>query len=140
MSRRLFGDFVVGRWSHPPWVAVWDPQGFQDEGCQTFLTFWAWQDVSPRRLRRWARQLAPIWTWLRVMGFDWQTATMETWAEWACCHLQTPADLPVLARQVETLYRLYAFWHWYDPHRVPRQPWPRDQRERERWLYDITNR
>ncbi len=31
----------------------------------------------------------------------------------------------------------YAFWHWYDPHRVPRQPWPRDRRERERWVYAI---
>ncbi len=73
------------------------------------------------------------------MGFDWQSATMETWAEWARWHRQTPADLAALARQAETLYRLYAFWHGYDPHRVPRQPWPRDRRERERWLYDVTN-
>ena len=134
-----YGDFTVQRWAHQPWVAVWDPQGFQDAGCHAFLTFWAWQDVSPRRLRRWARQLAEAWTWLRVMGYEWPEATPDVWAHWATCQLARPMDPAALAPCVETLYRFYAFWHWYDPHRVRQQPWPRDRRERVRWVSLIAN-
>ena len=39
-------------------------QGFRDEGCQAFLSFWADQDRGPRGLRREARELAEAWTWL----------------------------------------------------------------------------
>lgn len=134
-----YGDFTVQRWSHQPWVTVWDPQGFQDVGCHLFLTFWAWQDVSPRRLRRWAHQLADVWTWLRIMGYDWTDTTPVVWRHWALCQLATPVAPTTVASQIETLYRFYAFWHWYDPQRVPQQPWPRDRRERERWLGLLDN-
>ena len=129
-----YGDFTVQRWSHQPWVTVWDPQGFQDTGCHTFLTFWAWQDVSPRRLRRWARQLAEVWTWLRIMGYDWTDTTPDVWQHWARCQLASPVPPAAVASRIETLYRFYAFWQWYDPQRIPQQPWPRDRRDRTRWL------
>ncbi len=29
-------------------------------------------------------------------------------------------------------YRFYAVWHWYDPFRLPRQPWPTNRREQQR--------
>lgn len=35
MKFRLFGEFTVQRWPDPPWVVVWDPLGFQDEGGGT---------------------------------------------------------------------------------------------------------
>ncbi len=134
-----YGPFTIERWSHQPWVVVWDPEGFPDQGCHAFLNFWAWQDVSPQRLRRWASQLADAWTWLRVMGYDWPEASLDVWSHWAFCQLATPTAVRSLARHVETLYQFYAFWHWYDPRRVPRQPWPRDPRERERWLLHLAN-
>lgn len=108
-AKDTFDTFTVQRWPHPPWVTVWDPLGFQDPGCHTFLTFWAWQDVSPRRLRRWARHLAETWTWLRLMGYEWPTATPEVWMDWATCQRDHPLDAADLASRVETLYRFYAF-------------------------------
>ena len=134
-----YGDFTVQRWSHQPWVTVWDPQGFQDVGCHLFLSFWAWQDVSPRRLRRWAHQWADVWTWLRIMGYDWTDTTPVVWRHWALGQLATPVAPTTVASPIETLYRFYAFWHGYDPQRVPQQPWPRDRRERERWLVLLDN-
>ncbi len=50
--------------SERPWATVGGAQGFRDEGCQAFLSFWADQDRGPRGLRREARELAEAWTWL----------------------------------------------------------------------------
>ena len=96
--------FTVQRWPHQPWVTVWDPLGCPEAGCHAFLTFWAWQDVSPRALRRWARQLAEAWTGLRLMGFEWPTATPEIWTAWATAQLARPMDPQALAPHIETLY------------------------------------
>ena len=126
-------QFTVEVGSERPWVTVWDPQGFRDEGCQAFLSFWADQDRGPRRLRQEARELAEAWTWLRFRDQPWSTASLADWRIWA----QERAPVLLTPRQmthsVETLYRFYAFWHWYDPFRVRRQPWPTDRRERQRW-------
>lgn len=136
MSRSV-EQFTVEVGANRPWVTVWDPQGFQDEGCQAFLSFWASQDRGLRRLRREARELAEAWTWLRSRDQSWPTATLADWATWA----QHPQAGRLTARQithyVETLYRFYAFWHWYAPTRVRRQPWPTDRRERQRWALQM---
>ncbi len=129
---RSSDGFTVEYESDRPWVTVWDPQGFRDEGGQALLSFWADQDRGPRRLRREARELADAWTWLRSRDQSWLTATLADWTIWA--NERTPITLTPrqVTHYVETLYRFYAFWHWYDPYRVRRQPWPTDRRERQR--------
>ncbi len=137
MSRSV-EQFTVEVDADRPWVTVWDPQGFRDEGCQAFLGFWAGQDRGPRRLRREARELAEAWTWLRSRDQPWSTATLADWTTWAS--QRTPVRLTPrqMIHYVETLYRFYAFWHWYDPSRVRRQPWPTDRRERQRWALQMS--
>ena len=127
-------DFTVEYWPDRPWARVWHPQGFADPGCEAFLTFWAWQDQSPRRIRRDAQDLAHVWTVLRARDVEWTTATWSDWHEWAAMLASADVTPRQLARQVDTLYRYYLFWHWYDPQRVPRQWWPSDPRERRRWI------
>jgi hypothetical protein len=68
------------------------------------------------------------------MGYDWTDTTPDLWQQWALCQLATPVPEATVASRIETLYRFYAFWHWYDPQRIAQQPWPRDRRERARWL------
>lgn len=127
-------DFIVEYWPDRPWARVWHPQGFSDAGCETFLTFWAWQDSPRRRIRRDAQHLAGAWNILRTWDRDWTTATWTDWHEWAASQTCTEITPRQSAQHVDTLYRYYAFWHWYDPQRVPRQFWPTDHRERQRWL------
>lgn len=130
-------DFTVEVGVDRPWVTVWDPQGFRDEGCQAFLSFWASQDRGPRRLRREARELAAAWTWLRSRDQSWSTATLADWTLWAQAWAPDRLTASRMTHCVETLYRFYAFWHWYAPTRVRRQPWPTDPRERQRWALQI---
>jgi len=68
-----------------------------------------------------------------LTAFDERPATLADWTIWA--QARTPVRLTPrqMTHYVETLYRFYAFWHWYDPARVRRQPWPTDRRERQRW-------
>ena len=131
---RLREAFHVESWPDRPWAIVWDPQGFREPGCETFLTFWAWQDLSPRRLRREATHLADAWNGLRAVAQHWTTATEADWHAWIATMASLDRTPRQLARQVETLYRFYAFWHWYDPRRVPRLFWPSEPPARQRWL------
>ena len=89
---------------------------------------------SPRRLRREATHLAAAWNGLRAVAQHWTTATEADWHAWIATMTRVDRTPRQLARQVETLYRFYAFWHWYDPRRVPRLFWPSEPPARQRWL------
>lgn len=130
-------DFHVEYWLDRPWAIVWDPHGFREPGSETFLTFWAWQDLPARRIRRQAQHLSDAWNYLRAIEQHWATARWTDWEEWAStmtCGVKTPRQL---AAQVDTLYRYYGFWHWYDPQQVPRQYWPTNPQMRAHWLRHI---
>lgn len=107
-----------------PWAVVKDPQGFHEPGWETFLTFWAWQDQPARRLRRKATDLADAWNGLRAVAQHGTSSPGTDWHEWAATMTCRGRTLRQLMRQVQTLYRFYAFWPGYDPQRVPRQFWP----------------
>ena len=102
---RLREAFHVESWPDRPWAIVWDPQGFREPGCETFLTFWAWQDLSPRRLRREATHLADAWNGLRAVAQHWTTATEADWHAWIATMASLDRTPRQLARQVETLFR-----------------------------------
>jgi hypothetical protein len=131
---RSSDGFTVEYESDRPWARVWHPQGFSDPGCEAFLTFWAWQDAPVRRLRRDANELAAAWNGPRTRDLEWTTATWADWHKWVATLTGAERTPRQVARHVDTLYRYYAFWHGYDPRRVPRQFWPSDPRERHRWL------
>lgn len=138
METRLYPEFMVTPSAERPWVNIWTPDGFREGACLPYLTFWAWQDVAPRRLRHEARVIAASWTWLRSQNVRWDRATLEDWAnyaQWLFEDRQKPqATLTQIHQRFEILYRFYGFWHWYDPHRIRYQFWPNTRRDRQQWL------
>ncbi len=130
-------DFHVEYCIDRPWATVWDPWGFREPGCETFLTFWAWQDLSARRIHRQAQHLTDAWNYLRAVDLHWSTARWLDWEELASTMMCQGTTLRRLTAQADTLYRFYAFWHWYDPKQLPRQYWPSMSQARIRWLHQI---
>lgn len=130
-------DFHVEYCADRPGATVWDPLGFREPGCETFLTFWAWQDLPTRRIRRQAHHLTDAWNYLRAVDLQWRTARWIDWEEWASTMMCHGTTLRRLTAQADTLYRFYAFWHWYDPQHLARQYWPSTPQARIRWLHQI---
>ena len=102
------------------------------------MTFVAWQDQPPEHVRAEARELAQAATWLSCHRLTWATADRDVWMDY-CQDIawEPPPGEPVFHRAyraVATLHRAYGFWHWWEPRRIPRQPFPGWLEERREWV------
>ena len=125
-----------------PWAVVRDADGFSAEAINGYLQYAAWQDAPPGRVRSDARGLAAAAAWLETIGRPWATADLDIWATYCEDLMYERWDLsPQRAYHVvETLHRVYAFWHWQDPHAVPWQPFPATHPARVAWVQSILTR
>jgi len=126
--------------THRPWVVLRDGAGFSDPLTMDYLTFYAWQDRTPKQVRSEGRWLAIAATWLAGdQHHDWTHADWDLWQTFVqdvALHARLCGQAPTWqARQaVATLHRAYAYWHWKQPQRFPFQPFPGHQADRQAWI------
>ena len=119
-----------------PWAIVRDADGFPQDEINHYLTYAAWQDAPPRRVRTDAHHLADAAAWLARWDESWASADVDLWALYGheLQYYQGHRDPQPVYRMVETLHRAYAFWHWQDPQTIRWQPFPTSRTARRAWI------